>query len=86
MKAEQERREDCRHEVLGFLADRQKLAFPASAIHRRLGRISDFTEEEIEAAAVFLTSSELTTSTPDRLGATPYYQATSKGVLAHERA
>lgn len=86
MGANQIRKEDARHEVLAFLAARQKLAFDAPAIHRRLARVSDFTLGELEEAAEFLASAGLATKAPDPLGATPYFQATSAGVLAQERS
>ena len=82
--------EDCRREVLRYLAERLALAFPAHAIQRKL-RIdgSIFTLEEIEAALVFLLrypDRPLISEQPDCLGATSDYQATTAGVLFHERS
>lgn len=94
MSSEQElsqaRREKCRHDVLGFLAERQKLAHHVNAIRNRLnaGHENDYLTEEIEAACVLLcglSPEPLAKTIPDPLGATRYYQATSAGVIAHER-
>jgi hypothetical protein len=82
------RREECRREVRRYLAERQALAFPAIAIRRKLRHDGDdFTDEEIVAALEYLVSldSPHVRVRPDPDGATKYYQATSAGVLAHER-
>jgi hypothetical protein len=85
----QERREECRRGVLGFLAGRQAVAHHPKTLRRRLndGHEADYTDAEIEAALAFLGLAEppLVRSIPDALGATKYYQATAAGVLAHER-
>ncbi|MDD3887054.1 MAG: hypothetical protein PHI35_09285 [Victivallaceae bacterium] len=82
----QKRREDCRREVLRFLALRQQLFHEAEAIRRRLNRDgADFTLDEVNAALAFLVSLENVKVNPDPLGATPHYQATAQGVLFNER-
>lgn len=85
----QERREECRREVRRFLAERAAVAHHPATIRRALnaGHQADWTDDEVETAAIFL----LNLTPPqviarhDHLGATAYYQATSAGVLAHER-
>lgn len=87
---EQARREKCRREVLGFLAERQAVAHHPNAIRNRLNvaHENDYVAEEIEAACVLLcgiSPEPLAKPIRDPLGATTYYQATSAGVIAHER-
>ncbi len=86
MISEQQRREECRREVRAFLVRRQKLAFCAESVHRRLKIENDFSLEEIEQALTLLAGLGQCTATPEELGATLFYQATSAGVLAEERA
>lgn len=86
---EQRRREECRREVLGYLAERQALAFPAAAIQRKL-RIdgNDFALPEIELAVEFLigfTPDPLVRVIHDPLGGTKNYKVTTAGVIFHER-
>lgn len=83
----QERREECRRSVLGFLAVRQATAHHPKTIRRALnaGHEHDFGDEEISAALGFLEGLDLVKACPDDFGATLYYKATSAGVLAHER-
>ena len=82
------RREECRREVRRYLAERTPLAFDAPTIRRKL-RLDgdDFSDEEIEAAAVFLHDLQppQTQLMPEELGATRRYRITSAGILAHER-
>lgn len=85
----QERREECRREVRRFLAERAAVAHHPATIRRGLnaGHQADWTEEEIELAAIFLSNlapAQLR-AVRDTVGATVYWQATSAGVLAHER-
>lgn len=88
-QAAQQRREECRLEVLRYLVERQALAFPAHAIRRKLRMDgSDFEDAEIEAALEFLlgfTPDPLIKVIHEKLGATKNYQATTAGILAHER-
>ena len=88
MDTDQQKREECRREVRRYLVARQHLAMPADAIRRKL-RIDgdDFTEAEILAALTYLAQIDPphVTILPDPDGASKYYQATSAGVLAHER-
>jgi hypothetical protein len=86
----QERREECRKAVLGFLAERQAVAHHPKTIRQRLnaGHEHDFADEEVEAALAFLLGMRpepFAKEIPDGMGATRYYQATSAGVIAHER-
>lgn len=86
----QERREECRKDVLGFIAERQAVAHHAKTIRQRLnaGHEHDYTDAEIEAALAFLMGvrpDPFAKEVPDPMGATHYYQATSAGVIAHER-
>lgn len=87
--AAQERREECRRDVLGFLAERQAVAHHAATIRNRLnaGHAHDYTIEEIAAALAFLAAMEpaRAKSMPEPMGSTLYWQATAAGVLAHER-
>jgi hypothetical protein len=83
------RREECRRDVMGFLAARQVLAFHPNTICRTLneGHERDYAVAEIEAAVAFLGSLEpiAVKVVHDALGATQYFQATAAGVLLHER-
>lgn len=86
----QERREECRRDVLGYLAERQAVAHHRNAIRNRLnaGHEHDYTADEITAALAFLLATApeaYAAAIHDPMGATPYYQATTAGVLAHER-
>lgn len=85
----QERREECRRKVLGFLAERAAVAHHPKTIRRRLndGHENDFTDDEIEAALAFLIhlAPPRAKAIPEAMGSTLHYQATSDGVLAHER-
>ncbi len=84
---EQERRDECRQKVLGFLSDRQALAHHPQTVCRRLnaGHVHDFTIDEVEAALAFRVSAGHALVVYPEGGSTKYYQATSAGVLAHER-
>ena len=88
MDEAQRRREECRREVRRYLVERQALAFPIEAIQRKL-RIDgdDFTIDEILSALTLLIELEppQVKIRTEALGASTYYQATSAGVLAHER-
>ncbi len=84
--SDQQRREECRKEVRGWLANRQRLAFTNETIRRRVNAEgNDFSQEQINDALVFLVGRKHVAMTPDGDGATPHYQATSEGVLAAER-
>lgn len=84
------RREECRRDVMGFLADRQVVAHHPRTICRGLneGHERDYLPDEIEAALAFLGSFEPSAVkvVPAAMGATKYFQATAAGVLLHERA
>lgn len=89
MSNPQRETEECRREVLCYLAERQALAFPVEAVQRKL-RIdgSIFALEQVEAALTFLAGyhpAPLVEVKQEQLGSTKYYQATSAGVLFHER-
>jgi len=86
MRDAQQRREDVRHEVLQFLVSRPVLAFSSEAITRQVNRLGfDFLKIEVEEALTLLAGLQLISGKADGLGATLYYQATSKGILEHER-
>ncbi len=87
---QQIRKEECRREVLCYLVERVALAFPAHAIARKL-RIdgNDFCLQEVEEALEVLAGfppDPLVKLRADPLGSTRYYQATTAGVLFHERS
>jgi hypothetical protein len=82
---QQERREECRREVLAFLADRSVLAFRAETIRNKLAREHQFSLDEINAALEFQISGGRVTREPDPDGATPFYKVTREGILHHER-
>jgi len=85
--SDQSRKEECRSEALRFLVERVKLRHSAETVRRGVNRVGfDFTQEEIEDALTLLTGMGLAVGTPYELGSTLYYQATSAGVLAHERS
>lgn len=80
------RNEDCRREVLAYLAPRQEIAQAVSTIHRRVNRDgNDFTMREVESALAFLKSAGWIQKVNSKFGSSCYYQATSEGVLAYER-
>lgn len=85
----QERRDECRRKVLGFLAERAAVAHHPKTIRRRLndGHEHDFTDAEVAAALTFLLglAPKRVRAVTEPMGSTLHYQATSDGVLAHER-
>jgi hypothetical protein len=82
-KDQQERREEVRRNVRGYLAERPGLAFHIRTIAR--SPYVQATLEEVEAAINVLVSMGQAEQQKDQLGATPYYKATGAGILAHER-
>ena len=84
---QQERREDCRRQVRRYLAERQSVALHPRIIQRRLneGHANDFEEADILAALTWLEGAGQVKHEASGVGATRYYQATSAGVLEHER-
>jgi hypothetical protein len=84
----QERREECRAETLRFLVARQVVAHHPQTIRRGLnvGHRNDFEDADVEASLVFLVDANFVKIVRQPLGATKFYQATSQGVLASERA
>jgi hypothetical protein len=84
---DQERRDDCRREVLAFLSARQAVAHHPQSVRRGVnrGHEFDFTLAEIEAALAFRVSADHVRVVYPEGGSTSYYQATSNGVLAYER-
>jgi hypothetical protein len=89
MISDLQRAEFARQAVLAFLAARNAISFDAAVIRQRVtaSRHLDFnpTDEEIAAALAFLRGREWVSVTRSGFGATQFYQATSAGVLAHER-
>ena len=82
-------KEDLRRAVREVLAVVPQSAFPASVVLRRVARLQalDFApaDDDVAAALALLASLGQAKSLPAPLGATPYWQATAAGVLAHER-
>lgn len=80
-------KEEIRHVVLEALALRHPIALTVNAIWRRVKAQLDFeiTEADVEAALEFLRGMGLMQSKTDDMGSTKHWQATSQGVLAHER-
>jgi hypothetical protein len=78
-------REECRREVLNYLAERPAVALSRDSIRRGLKREWGYEDAEILHACEFLVSLDLLTSRHGELGATRYYQITAKGTLHHER-
>jgi hypothetical protein len=85
MSDTQHRKEECRGEVRGYLANRSVLAYRAETIQKALRREFDFTLEEINAALTFLRGQGHVSAEPDPDGATPYFKVTSEGILFYER-
>jgi hypothetical protein len=89
MMTEQQRRESLRTELLAYLANRPASSFEPEVLLQRLikTQVLEFTPvmEDLAGALAFLRGSEFITLTPHAHGATPFYQVTSTGVLAHER-
>lgn len=82
-------REQLRHAVLAFLAERPRLAYSAQQVAMRLrqdrrldGRIDD---QDVSDAFEILAGKSLAKLVADPLGSTQYAQATADGVLAWER-
>lgn len=85
MNPSQEAREDCRREVLNYLANRPAVALSRDSIRRGLKNEGDFEDSEILHACSFLVSLDFIKSEPASMGATLYYQITAEGTLHHER-
>ena len=88
-KGLQRRREDCRRDVLAWLAERHPLAFRIARICEHINRRNgtDYSEDEIHAALAFrigLTPPEVE-EIKDRSGTDHSYRATSAGQLNYER-
>lgn len=85
----QPQREELRYAVREILANAASVALTPAMIHRRVirSRALDFEPElsEVADALGFLDSLGQVKFSPDPLGATPYYQITAEGTLAHER-
>jgi hypothetical protein len=80
------RKEECRHAVLAFLAERPAVSHSIGAIRRGVNREGgDFSEQECREAAEFLVGLGSASVVPDPLGSTRYYQISAQGTLAHER-
>lgn len=80
-------RELLRHVVLEILADRHPAALPPPAIRRRAAPELDgpITDADLMSALEVLLGLGHVTREIDPMGSTVYWQATSAGVLAHER-
>lgn len=85
MEHDPARLEECRGEVLHYLAVRNTLAQDAGTITRGLSRQFDFELHEVAGALAFLESAGHVTKTYAPLGSTKYYQITAQGQLADER-
>lgn len=88
MSEEQRRREECRIEVLRYLALRTPLAFDAPTIRRKLRMDGgEWTDAEVEVAAQFLVgyAPALVEIVPEALGATKRYKVTTAGIIEYER-
>jgi hypothetical protein len=85
LKPTPESREECRREVLNYLAERSSVALSRDSIRRGLKHEWGFEDAEILHACEFLVGLDLISSRHGDLGATRYYQITSKGTLHHER-
>ena len=83
------RAEQVREAVLEYLANRQELSYDMPLLLERLNksRSLDFKIEpdDLTGALAFLEGREYIKHSFARLGATRFFQATSAGVLAHER-
>jgi hypothetical protein len=83
------RKEEARRLSLAYLAERLALSFQTGAIVRGVNRENggDYTEREIEDALAFLAGATppLIKETTRKLAVSKAWQATSEGVLAHER-
>ncbi len=83
------RSETVRIALLAFLSPRQSLSFDLPTLLFRLNRSGqiDFKlqPDDLTKAVAFLEGKEYIKHTVSALGSTRFYQATSAGVLAHER-
>jgi len=82
-------REELRHVVLETLAVRHPSALPVRSIARHVKTAMGFevSPDDITAALVLLSglAPSLVIATPDELGSSTYWAATSQGVLYYER-
>ena len=82
-------RELLRKAALRFLAERFRLALDAEAICRLMAAKhytdADFDAEDLEQALKILQDQGLIQVVDEPLGASVYYQATGKGIIANER-
>ncbi len=80
--------EQLRHALLEALNARAGVALPARGLRRRVETELAFkiTDEEVQAALVFLKDKELVTFDYDALGGTQWWRITAAGTLFIERA
>jgi hypothetical protein len=85
----QPQREDLRFAVREALVNAKTVALTAEMVQRRVerSRALDFvpTVAEVTDALTLIVGLGQAGQTPSPLGATPYFQATAAGILAHER-
>jgi hypothetical protein len=85
----QEQKEELRYAVREQLVAAKTVALNADMLTRRVQRARaidhPFDRTDVADALALLVSLGQASATPASLGATPYYQATAAGVLAHER-
>lgn len=83
------RSEQTRRAIMEFLSPRQTLKFDAASIQNRIIKLNvlDFTPDadDIAQALTFLRGLHFVDYMHGAVGSTPFYQATSAGVLATER-
>jgi hypothetical protein len=82
-------RELLRKATLRFLAERFRIAMDVESICRLMAAKrytdADFDEEDLEQAIAILIGEGLVAREVEQLGATDYYRATGKGIVANER-
>lgn len=79
--------EELRHAVRAYLYARPGAAMTADAIRHGLSiRGHKYEVSQVTNAALFLRGLDQVDEIRDELGATPHYQITATGQLAHERA
>lgn len=80
-----DQKEELRRIVLGWLCNRSACSFNCVSVQNGVRRAMNCTEDECEEAMVFLKSAGYLDEIPNKLGSRRYYQASSEGILAHER-
>lgn len=78
------RREECRREVLRYMAQRSVLAFRAETILTKLNKEHDFTLEEVKAALEYERGDGRVELLSNTQGRDRFYKVTTAGIRYNE--